>query len=127
EAPRAHITGRLLRPDGSGATGTTIESWRQSPRASVDVAVQNPDGAFVLEVAAGTWSIRVLTAGHPEIRRNGIELQPGAVHDLGVLQLVRGGTLVVHADAATKCGYYDVFDAHEHYVSYVSYVSSPAP
>jgi RNA polymerase sigma-70 factor (ECF subfamily) len=115
---RARITGRLLRPDGSGATGTTIYGWRQSPRASVDVTVERPDGAFVLEVPAGTWSMHILVHGHPEIRRGGIELQAGAVHDVGVLQLVRGGTLVLRDDEAAKfvC---DVFDAHEHYVSYL--------
>jgi hypothetical protein len=112
--PRARITGRLLRPDGRGALGTSIGGWRLSPYATVSGVVDKPDGAFVLEVPAGTWTMHTVLDGHPAIRREAIELQAGALHDVGVLQFGRGGTLVVHDDAAAKFDHL-VFDAHEQF------------
>jgi hypothetical protein len=115
EAPRARITGRLLRPDGSGATGVTIRGWRQNPYAEVEVVVEKSDGAFALDVPAGTWSVYVRVDGHPDVRRDGIELQSGAMHDLGILQLVRGGTLVVRDDEVAKFEYV-IYDPRDQFV-----------
>ncbi|MEO6595822.1 MAG: sigma-70 family RNA polymerase sigma factor [Planctomycetota bacterium] len=113
-ATKARITGRLQRPDGAAAAGETVEALRYQPRAGADAQVA-ADGSFATEVAAGEWSIRIQVKGHPEIRVARRNLEPGASWDLGVLQLTRGGTLVVQ-DGGEPHPDYLVVDANERFV-----------
>ncbi|MEZ5963633.1 MAG: sigma-70 family RNA polymerase sigma factor [Planctomycetota bacterium] len=99
-APRATIRGRLLRPDGSGAVGESVEVLCAQPQQFTSAPVEAADGAFAVEVAAGRWWLRVLSASHPELEIPGRELLAGEVWDLGEMRLTRGGTLRVHPERA---------------------------
>ena len=122
-APPARIVGRLLRADGTGAVGVEVEVHRLRPHHSRDVKISDAGGRFVLEVPAASWNLRVLTADHPEIRREGRVLTPGETWDVGTLQLVRGGTLVVQHPPKPELDYLVVAEDG----SFVSGLSTPLP
>jgi RNA polymerase sigma factor (sigma-70 family) len=113
-APRARIVGLLLTPDGNGAVGCAVEAHRNRPQEFAEAAIREASGSFAIEVGPGSWMIRIMAKGHPEIRREARELAPGDVWDLGTLQLAIGGTLVVH-EPETKANYL-VVDAEERFV-----------
>ncbi|MFY9341504.1 MAG: carboxypeptidase-like regulatory domain-containing protein, partial [Planctomycetota bacterium] len=119
-AVKARITGRLLRPDGSPATGEDVEAIRfQTPsEAQLKLAAKvRDDGSFVIEAPAGQWQGRILVKGHPEIRFSPGKLDAGGASDAGVLQLTVGGTLVARIDGgAAKTDNYTVLDTREHAV-----------
>ena len=122
-APPARIVGRLLRVDGTGAVGVEVEVHRLRPHHSRDVKISDAGGRFVLEVPAASWNLRVLTADHPEIRREGRVLTPGETWDVGTLQLVRGGTLVVQHPPKPELDYLVVAEDG----SFVCGLSTPSP
>ncbi|MFY9344177.1 MAG: sigma-70 family RNA polymerase sigma factor [Planctomycetota bacterium] len=127
-SPRARLVGRLLRPDGTGAVGHTIEPYRSDPRKNLgedfDAVVQAADGAFAIAVPAGTWTVRIMVKDHPTIRFDGLELAAGAVHDFGVLQITHGGTLRVEGDGAAEQVYL-VLDRAERFVCGLSTAIKP--
>jgi RNA polymerase sigma-70 factor (ECF subfamily) len=117
-APKARVVGRLLRLDGSAATGEEIQAFspqtKTQPQRDVGTAVQ-ADGSFALEMPAGSWSGRIYAKGHPEIPFGPLQLAAGAVVDLGTLQLTIGGTLVVRG-GEPKLDYYLVMDHRGRFV-----------
>ena len=119
-APKARITGRLLRPDGSPATGEEVGAIRSETRSGAQLEVAatvRDDGTFVIEAPAGEWNGRVLLKGHPEIRFT-TKLEAGGSFDAGVLQLTIGGTLIVKVDGyAPKTDFYSVLDTREQRVT----------
>lgn len=114
-SPRAHIVGRLLRPDGSAARGQAVEAHRREPQEYASAEIESADGAFSLEVSPGAWWLRVEVQDFPRMAVAARALHPGETWDLGVLQLARGGTLVVHDGGDAKLDYL-VLDARECFV-----------
>ena len=116
-AAKARITGRLLRPDGSPATGEEVEAIRFYTKSEAKLmlsATVGGDGRFVIEAPAGQWLGLVLVKGHPEIRFTLGKLEAGGAFDAGVLQLTIGGTLVVRVDGyEPKTDSYSVLDTRE--------------
>lgn len=118
-AAKARITGRLLRPDGSPATGEEVEAIRSQTRSEAQLVLSakvRDDGSFVIEAPAGLWLGRILVKGHPEIRLAPGKLEAGAAWDAGVLQLTVGGTLVARIYGVAKTDSYTVLDTREHAV-----------
>jgi hypothetical protein len=122
-APEARITGRVLRPDGSGAVGISVEAFCLEGMRHGGAAVKNADGSLEISVAAGAWSLRIVEKGYPSINVPAKDLQPGAQWDVGTLQLTRGGTLVVEDDGKNR-GYL-VADARGRFVCGVSSAVPP--
>ena len=104
-------SGRLLRPDGSPATGESVGAIRCRPQLHEDVKV-NPDGTFAVEVPSGEWHIAVDVRNHPQLYEGPRALRSGETWDLGTLQLAVGGTLVVRDRGEGEVGYV-IYDSHE--------------
>jgi hypothetical protein len=120
---RALIRGRLLRPDGSGAKGTTVEVRRRDPQQMLRATIESDDGSFAIEVGRGSWALRVETSEHPHVYAGRHDLEPGAVWEVGTLSLTRGGTVLVRAPADSKLSYRIL----DHAETYVSGLFSPVP
>jgi hypothetical protein len=124
DAPRARIVGRLLRPDGGGALGESVDIWRTDPQQNRGAKITAADGSFAVEVVAGAWWLRVMVRGHPWIVVPARELQPGETWNVGDLQLTEGGTVVVE-DGGEKISYL-VYDKADRFVCGV-YARTPPP
>lgn len=103
--PRAHIRGRLLRPDGSGAIGESVVAGVRSPQMHRKATVDTEDGRFDFEVTAGSWWLRAEVRDHPLIEVWPRDIEPGEVWEVGTLQLTIGGTLVVEAKSEAELSY----------------------
>ena len=122
-SPRAQIVGRLLGPDGVAPIGTTIEAIQNRPRRNAAATIDDASGAFRIEVGQGLWAIRIQAKGFPDLRRDKKPLAAGETWDLGTLQLVAGGTLVVRDDPTVKLDYLVVDTADR----FVCGLHSPVP
>jgi RNA polymerase sigma-70 factor (ECF subfamily) len=114
-SPRAHITGRIVGPEGKRAAGAQVDAMgppRSSQRELLDV--KSEDGSFTVEVTAGWWQVRIYGTNLPTVFAGKRELEAGGAWDLGTIELVRGGTLVVR-DGGREGRIYNVYDVREQF------------
>ncbi|HZN37865.1 MAG TPA: sigma-70 family RNA polymerase sigma factor [Planctomycetota bacterium] len=98
-APGAKIVGRLLLPDGSPAAGETVSASRSDVLMVAEEVIVAGDGSFAFEVPAGSWGVHANVASFAARLVRWQPVQPGATWDVGVLQLARGGALIVTGGA----------------------------
>ena len=117
--PKAVVRGRVLAPDGrpvTGAANTRLEvmAVRYDPQEYVGGELQS-DGAFTIEVSAGSWLVQLEASELPVMIFPARDLEAGEVWDLGTIQLERGGTLVVRQGGVEGASY-NVFDDRGRFV-----------
>lgn len=115
---RVRVSGRIVGPDGQVPDKVTVQVVRYRPQQFVSAQVREGDGSFAVEVQAGEWLVEVLSSAHPHVWFGPKALQAGERWDLGTIELVRGGRLVVRGENAAQLEYW-ILDANERYIDSV--------
>ncbi|MEO6594312.1 MAG: sigma-70 family RNA polymerase sigma factor [Planctomycetota bacterium] len=106
------ISGIVRAPDGTPLPNARVSAV--VPAAAVTAAVHpsGPDGHFEIgPIAPGTWTIVVHSSAFPTFVSEPRDLAADEVWDLGTIQLVAGGTVVVSADGDRSGVTFAVVDA----------------
>lgn len=115
-APRARITGVILRPDGRPAHRESVDAHCVEPRQNQSAMIEE-DGSFTIEGAAGAWDLRVLIEGYPELRVPTQQIAAGQTWHVGTLQLTVGGTLRIETSTKDAALEANVLDSNDRWVA----------
>ncbi|MBK7876878.1 MAG: sigma-70 family RNA polymerase sigma factor [Planctomycetes bacterium] len=96
--PTARMRGRLVGADGAPVRTASFFAFCAAPMTTVQEGHLGASGEFeVGPLPAGTWSLRIEAPGHALYSVEGRKVNSGEDVDLGVVQLVKGGTVHVRA------------------------------
>jgi hypothetical protein len=124
DSPRARIIGRLVWPDGPPAGKVSVALGCGKPHHYVAATVNEGDGSFAADVQAGDWWLQIDSRGYAMCSIPTRRLEPGSIWDVGAVEMVRGGTLVLRGADLARCQC-TVFGGEDRYVASVDTHGEP--
>jgi RNA polymerase sigma factor (sigma-70 family) len=97
--PSARVVGTVTGVDGAPIANATVIPMRRGTNFSTDLRASDADGRFTTGLLSpGSWSLLIEASGWPTFCSEDLVLAAEAVHDLGVIRMLPGGTVRVTVD-----------------------------